>query len=310
MLYGRLCRAPQNSNNGKLTISLKSTRFYVMSSVVNKLSKKKKKKRTQKKPINDVIEIRFDKSVSSSGILFDHGKFSIIGLDGNALIPHTVEQKRMSTRGEENVQKHISNLFIDKIAEPHVNIHLPMQGIYDYIFAIDTNTKEIRERVIHCSAVFQVVSRRFNGGWMSLHDFIGAFVFSDAKLSAEKVGWFHIIDYFMARNKGFPSEKKMLLLTDHDLGKHIEINNRNIDFVPNLKIPKGCYLGYATSDRQDDLSNDLIRLCDRVSTEILYNLDEIALMQLYSSGLMGPYCDKILVVKNSNTSRVDGLLYF
>lgn len=282
----------------------------LLNRVVNGLSKNKKRKRTEKKPINDVVEISFDKPVSSSGILLDHGKISIIGLDGNAIIPHMVAKKRMSIRGEANIQKNISSLFIDKISESHVNIHLPMQGIYDYIFAIDTNTKKIDGRAIHCSAIFQVVSHRFDGGWMSIHDFIGGFVFFNSKIPAEKVGWFHIIDYFMVRNKGIPSGKKALLLTDHDLDKHVEINNRNINLVPNLKIPEGFYLGYATSDRQDDLSNDLIRLCDRMSTEILNSLDERALMQLFSSGIAGPFCDKIVTVKNPNTSRIDGLLYF
>jgi len=277
--------------------------------VVNELSKKRSKKR-QKKPINDVVEIIFDKPVSSSGLMIDHGKISIIGNDGNAVIPQSVVQKRMSVRGESNIEKHISSLHIDNTGKSHVDFHLPMQGIYDYIFAIDTNTKIIERRTIHCSAIFQVASRRFDGGWVSLHDFIGAFVFSEAKIPAEKVGWFNIVDYIMARNKGIPKKKKTLLLTDHDLGKHKEINNRNIDLVPSLKIPVGVYLGYATSDRQDDLSNDLIRLCDKTSTEILNGLDDSTLIQLYSSGITGPFCDKIVVVRNPNAGEIEGLFYF
>jgi len=269
---------------------------------------KKKRNKAPKKPINDVIEIYFDKPVSSSRILLDHGKISIIGMDGNPLIPNSVVKNRMSTRGEAKVKKNISSLFIDKTPESFIDIHLPMQGMYDYIFAIDTNTKEVDGRAIHCSAIFQVVSRRFDGGWISLHDFIGAFVFFNSKIPAEKVGWFQVIDYLLC-NKGIPSGKKVLLLTDHDLDKHVDINNRKIDLVPNLKIPEGFYLGYATSDRQDDLSNDLIRLCDKMSTEILNNLDERALMQLFSSRIAGPFCDYFAIVKNPNTCKINGILY-
>ena len=204
----------------------------------------------------------------------------------------------------------ISNLFIDEIVKPDINVHMPMQGIYDYIFAIDTNTKEIKDLAIHCSAIIQVVSRQIDGDWVSIHDFIGAFVFINSKVSAEKVGWYYTINYVIARNEGIPSGKKVLLLTDHDLGMHKEINNRNIDIVPNLKIPNGFYLGYATSDRQDDLSNNLIGLCDIASTEILKSLDDRTLTELYSFGAKGSLCDKLVMVRNQNADRVDGLFYF
>lgn len=257
-------------------------------------------KHVGKKPTNSTVEILFDDPKNTSGILFGVsgiGGRSIVVMNdsGVPLVPDTVIYERTSTRGRQNDRKKtLSRIQIDnKVSRSTWSASYPWKTI-DFIFSIDTNSKQLGNTTMHCTVV----------NYINQHDnlfepeFILGFLFTDAKISAEKVGWFHLIDRLLAFNRNTLVGKRTLLLTDHDLGSHYDVNKRVIDIVPGCKIPQGFFLGYASTDRADDMANKLVKICYKQSTAILDALDIKMLGNLPAIRKESPFCKNFILAKN------------
>lgn len=269
------------------------------------LSKRKTRKNV-KKPVNSVIEITFNNSVSSSGISMENDKISIIDNDGKKIIPDDITYKRVSTRGE-NKEKTISSLHVNDGNNSTINIGLPAFANFDFVFAIDTNARQIESQMIYCTAASHILYHKQKRE--AYCEFVGGFIFIDPIIPAEKVGWFHFMDRIMRRYGRILKGKKAVLLTDHDLTKHDDINNHIITMVPNIGIPNEFCLAYASADRLDNEANEFIRFCDKEATTILRNIDDIKINNLSLNNSNGYFCKYISGVRNSNDIRLPNILY-
>lgn len=65
------------------------------------------------------------------------------------------------------------------------------------------------------------------------------------------------------------STEKVGLITDSELGKHKEINQRFLPFLSDKLLRKNVQLVYASADTGDSFSNRLIKQCDKLAGEIV-----------------------------------------
>ena len=140
--------------------------------------------------------------------------------------------------------------------------------------------------------------------------FVGGFLFINPTIEAEKVGWYYFIASILSKYNSELTGKKVLLVTDHDLSKHDDINRQNVDIVPGRKIPNGFSLGYASSDRLDIPYNELVRYCDKVSS-MFRNGTEVEINEFPVDYQKPLFCDYIvpLPYKRDGEENLPSMLY-
>jgi len=134
---------------------------------------------------------------------------------------------------------------------------------FDLLFAIDTNTRAINGRFISVSAFVQWSLHEKSGEFdFSIEqDIVGFYEFENAYDNAEGLAAF-LLASDIARGE---SRKKLNvgLVTDSSLGAHDKISERMRPIYGLHPLPNGCSLIYASSDTGREITNVLMRFCDK-----------------------------------------------
>jgi hypothetical protein len=169
---------------------------------------------------------------------------------------------------------------------------------FSRLICLDTNTDQIGDvRVsVTALALSQNPLPKSSG---DVHFEIKAYVLFDVPIdiNPEMVGLDIALRYFANRENY--SEGISGIIMDSDLGKHDQINRREIPYLGNRLIPNNSKLLYASSDTGDGFSNQVMRLCDSWAKRIMEKL------RLHPEDLKPiddsyPYCRGWMVVKSDD----------
>lgn len=140
---------------------------------------------------------------------------------------------------------------------------------YDFIFAVDTNTRSILGRIVSVSTiVIGHAQRNSDSSYSVASSSPFSIEISDAKFNPEKVGWVLAIGELTARGI-VTNQERIGMIVDSSLGDHNEINLRSQPIIEGLYLPDRYMLLYASSDTGDSIPNKLIRAADKHSSDIL-----------------------------------------
>ena len=230
------------------------------------MSKKKRSRKVRKRSIN--IEASKTLTIGPNQQIFAVYK------DGNAYladengVPYdTGLQSMVKTYQGQNKERVIAKA---TNLNPTIDRVLSWPDNFDYLFAIDTNTHT--EKYDNCyysvaaaySAKVTKVSeheRLFN---CRLHMIIEWFYTQYVKI--EPYSWRELI---LELSKTIPTDKKVGIVVDSELGNHDEYNNRTIPICGEWYLPENYSLIYATANVTDEWCNRMIIQCDKTATAIM-----------------------------------------
>lgn len=149
---------------------------------------------------------------------------------------------------------------------------------FDYLMAVDTNTLKVRKNGIRISVCSiyrfsnELVRLGPSDSAMHVESYLICDPCEDSSVSHEPLGWHLAISRHMLW--AFQASKRIGLITDHDLGKHADINAGRSTYFDEFVLPPGVKFLYASSDKADNFANQLIRHCDTAATKIMDRLSK------------------------------------
>lgn len=145
---------------------------------------------------------------------------------------------------------------------------------FDYVLAIDTNSKQINGNWTHVGAVCELVRNlsecqtKIN---FCVRD-ITLFVLKTNHVKPENENWKNLIAYFR-NDTGYRKEKRVGIVIDSDLGNLEKYNNKEKPIVGAFYLPDNFELIYASADAQNDsVINKAISYCDKQAAEYIKKL--------------------------------------
>lgn len=231
-------------------------------------------KKSKKKQRGPVISPHFDKHVEIARLDLRDGIFSFYDSNGKPVIPAHVEI------GDSYLRESGKLKIINQAKTNGARIDLnPNEALkqFDWVFAIDTNTRTHNDSVIGISCcVFAEVSLSqpasrlgvVNQDWAAKVVPQAAFIFRNPKVNPELVGWQELINR-IRQSPEFTSGRKAGIIVDSELDRIGPINRREIPILGNHFLPHGFELLYASSDVGAEYPhNKLLRICDRTSSRV------------------------------------------
>ncbi|MBI3741204.1 MAG: hypothetical protein HY257_05545 [Chloroflexi bacterium] len=144
---------------------------------------------------------------------------------------------------------------------------------YNWLFAVDTNTKTNGADKISISVSINVNYSISNETWDAKIDKVDAIVFKNSIIPAELFGWMDLIH----RIVNAPDYSKALsvgIITDYEIDKLNLYNSRKISLYQDKYLPENIEFIYASADTGMDFpANKLIRFCDNKAKEIFRTVD-------------------------------------
>ena len=138
---------------------------------------------------------------------------------------------------------------------------------YDHIFIIDTNTFSMHETRVNIACVLYGFADREGDTANLQYGPLTILEFWDNKGSAEKLGWYMLIESIEDKPEYFPG--KIGIVVDSELDKLDSYNERNTPYFEDHFLPEGMEFIYATADSGSNYLNKLMRLCDKNASLIL-----------------------------------------
>jgi len=142
---------------------------------------------------------------------------------------------------------------------------------YDLIYAIDTNTKNIKNCAVSiCCAVsceIDIENDKVCGTIRSQH----LFEFRDQRGAIENYAWHFLINNLIENSINI----RVGIIVDSDLDNIPKYNNRELPIINDYFLPKNINLIYASSDAgKEFITNKLISLCDREANKLLTYIEQ------------------------------------
>lgn len=143
----------------------------------------------------------------------------------------------------------------------------------DSFIAIDTNSAEIEGTKV--SAAFFIVCRlvpESNGFRVESLDGCGhVYEFHDVPGNPEMLAILKIA-HDTQRGRGVPDNTLIGFITDSEMATHEKISKQELPIYALEHLPKGFALVYASGETGQELTNKLVRFCDKESTNYLSRL--------------------------------------
>ncbi len=136
--------------------------------------------------------------------------------------------------------------------------------LFDQVWAIDTNKKDLFSRVANISAI-TVCSTDGH----EVHYPVLAIVFGETTIHPETFGWRKFIEFVLNLNAYDPAHKYALIV-DSELGNINAYNQKRMPICGNFYLPDNFQIIYATADAgKESIFNKLIGQSDKVSASLL-----------------------------------------
>lgn len=139
-------------------------------------------------------------------------------------------------------------------------------SVYDYIFVIDTNYKNVNESLKLCASAIGLLGkyeeRFFLKKIMNLR-----FELWDDNNNPEKYAWKFLVEKILQILD--LNNKQIGIVVDSELGYIKEFNSREKYIIDGFYLPENFKLIYASADKNDTVLNWAIKQCDIAAGEIL-----------------------------------------
>lgn len=257
-----------------------------------------KKPNLDKKPRDEIIEFYIDDIESELEFEYDFIKDSI--KIKNAIVSNT----KIQTSYKKNSGKtKLTNSTPMQSSELQFNCDKAIFENYDVIIAIDTNTKLIHNELLSVTSSYFINRPMSECNKIGEYPFIAfaahLFIGIQDDINPEKLGWHTIISKYIESR--FPSNYRIGIIVDCDLGVHDSINISQTCYFEDFKLPKNMQFIYASSDKKSDsIANQMISYSDKLASQILNSkeLDRI----LTSNNTMNDlkYCKKHTPIRSQN----------
>jgi len=197
------------------------------------------------------------------------GNIVIIGKDGNPLQHASGRVERSYPR--EKGPKILSRVNLTKESQLLADMDRALLQ-FDTIFAIDSNTREIRGHRVSIAAI--VLCKWLRKGEIPLIGFspTQAIEFRDIDCHPDLLAWKH----FLIRLKEHPDFSrigKVALVADSHLGDLARIESHDQPIIDEFFLPSWASIVYATDSAKDRVANILLREADSNATNLLRQIE-------------------------------------
>jgi hypothetical protein len=228
----------------------------------------KKKKRIP------IISPHFGKHVEIAGLDLKNGIFKFYNSSGENIIPASVTIGNGYT-GESGKTKILNQI---RTNNDQINLN-PNANFdnFDWLFAIDTNTREYNDFIISisCSTFFKIkleepelVKDTVKQKWAAKVTMQAAFIFRNPTVNPEVVGWQELINR-IRKSPEFRDTLKVGIIVDSELGALSQYNRQEQPIIGDHFLPDNFELIYASSDvGREYPHNKLIKICDSTAKNI------------------------------------------
>lgn len=149
---------------------------------------------------------------------------------------------------------------------------------FDYICAVDTNTKKVQNRPISVTAIVHVKPQNIVGPeeisqfWNI--DVPLAIEFQDIKVSnPENMRWLAAFEQLISIGK-ISTNQRIGMIVDSDLGNLNDYNHQRKPVFQNFLLPPNLTLIYASADTgKDSILNQALSIADSIATQTIFAVE-------------------------------------
>lgn len=239
----------------------------------------KQRKSTQaRKPRISEVRVDFGRDQALSGMkAADDGTLTFFGESGEAVKPALIEIGTVYSRPKgpkvlTRLRSEASRIQLDP------NLALLR---FPFVFAVDTNTMQIEGKAVSMTVPclirnIEIGRERWNAKLVPQD----TFEFHEATVSAERIGWHHIITNIVAHPD---IVRPIAVVVDCDLDHLTKFNARTEPILGDYYLPDGLELIYGCGDRgtEEYIANAAIADCDRVASMLLLKVCESGISNGY-----------------------------
>lgn len=240
-------------------------------------NRRERRKQVKKKKKDRFVGLQF----SLDGILKEEleslkvqYRFSNNGLEFDIRTDNRVIETN-SVKGYQRKNKPGFNLKLSNyISNTNKTEIIPNVERFDNLFAIDTNSLKLPENDFyhHIGVAFQLVSKLDRSRTEELIELIQIFSVHGNCEKPENHNWRNLIN-FIRNQRSYLVNESYGIIVDSDLGNLNDYNQRKVPILDDFLLPPNFQLIYASSDLpNDELTNQMIAMCDKVSKRILTDL--------------------------------------
>ncbi len=208
--------------------------------------------------------------------------------------PGSVKHVRsyMRDSGKEKIVSSIDS----PTASSSFNVLSNLRNHFAHLIAVDTNTVEISGRRVSATMSFYVPGRISDYNDQIPIEPLAGYVIFDCVTSQnpEVLGWDLVIRNNI-KHQELSSLTAIGMIVDSELGKHSEINRRNIPFYANQYLPNYVNLVYSSDKETDTLAGTMIKSCHDGAKKIIAKLRELNLEEIELTGA-NEHCAGYLVI--------------
>ena len=225
-----------------------------------------------RKPRASEIRIDFGREQVLSGMdVSEDGVLKFFDEDGEVVAPENIGVGSAYARAEKQPK-----VLTRATAEP-VNIQLdPNRALsrFDFVFAVDTNTKQIGTVKVSVSASVLITHIEIGETrWDAKLVPQDPVEFHQATAPPERIGWWETIKRITSHRE---VSGPIALIVDSDLDKLDAFNCRHEPILDGQYLPDGIQLLYGCGDRgtQEFIANAAIADCDREASRVLARISD------------------------------------
>lgn len=158
----------------------------------------------------------------------------------------------------------------------HLNQRAQLNKDFDFLFAVDTNTRKFKDRRLSICVSFVVPnSLDHYNTIINISPFL-VIAINDVspKVNPELIGWHLTIEKIIA-NSAYNKNQRIGIIVDSELGKLPRINKREIHYYREKYLPENIQFIYASAEKGGEyFTNKMIRSCEIIATKIFDCLQE------------------------------------
>jgi hypothetical protein len=200
--------------------------------------------------------------------------------------------------GKDKVVMHVPS----RTGDASFNSFKTLERNFDHLVAVDTGTKKIGGSWVSATVAYGVPGRVSSFRGEVPFYFLNAYVWarSDNEGDEEAHGWNLVLERDI-NPMHFSSGRTLGVVVDSRLGELQAINERRIPYFRDQYLPAYATLIFATDSAADGLPNQMIRLCDDVSTRTLKEIERGQVILPQSA-----YVNPVQVAPSEDTLTVRG----
>ncbi len=225
----------------------------------------------RRKPRSTSVTVDMGKPTALNGLRFD----PITGIvkflqDGKAVKP-------ASSRIETGYERIKGQKVLNRIPLPNDQLvavpDIALKG-FDVLFAIDTNTNRIREKIVSVTCIVTGHPIKIQNYTAFKISAINAIAFWGIKEKQENIAWLTAIEKILM-SPMYKNEIKFGLIVDSDLGNIPKYNERILPIYGIIYLPSNMQFIYASADSgKEFVSNKMMSSSDSIASTIFASLKE------------------------------------